>query len=313
MTTTTQKMRLHVAGMDCAGCATKIENAVGRMSGVTGVQVSLASGSVAVEHNGAAEREAICRQIAVLGYVVAEGKQNDGGKATTGHQDTQDHLAGSDRRWWRSDKVILTTVCALALAAAFRIGKLLPTTEYWVFLAALLVGFVPIARRTVAAALSGTPFSIEMLMSVAAVGAVVIGATEEAATVVLLFLVGELLEGVATSRARSSIQELTKLVPDTARLEQVGTVKEVPALSLTIGSIVQVRPGDRIPADGTILAGDGAIDEAPITGESTPVLWNAVQAVRSLRLSWRLPQAGPSTCSRSTISSMWLGRAFRPQ
>lgn len=77
----------------------------------------------------------------------------------------------------------------------------------------MAIGLVPIARRAFAAAFAGTPFSIEMLMTIAAVGAVVIGATEEAATVVLLFLVGEMLEGVAAGRARASIQELTALVP----------------------------------------------------------------------------------------------------
>ncbi|MFX9938899.1 heavy metal translocating P-type ATPase, partial [Acinetobacter baumannii] len=92
------------------------------------------------------------------------------------------------------------------------------------FLLAMLVGLIPIARRAISAARAGTPFSIEMLMTIAAVGAVIIGATEEAATVVFLFLIGELLEGVAASRARASIQDLTRLVPKTARLEENGQV-----------------------------------------------------------------------------------------
>ena len=277
MTATPQKMRLRVGGMDCAACATKIENAVSRMPGVTAVQVSVAGGSVSVEHDGAAERDAVCRQIVALGYDVADGRSE--GEEKPDHHHDHDHGAKVEQPWWRSGKVVLTSACALALAAAFLTGKLFPATEYWAFLAAMLVGLVPIARRAVTAALAGTPFSIEMLMSVAAVGAVIIGATEEAATVVLLFLVGELLEGVAASRARSSIQELTKLVPSTARLEDGDSVKEVPASNLAVDSVVQVRPGDRIPADGTILAGDSAIDEAPVTGESTPVRKRAGEAV----------------------------------
>ncbi|MFX6778540.1 heavy metal translocating P-type ATPase, partial [Acinetobacter baumannii] len=86
-----------------------------------------------------------------------------------------------------------------------------------------------------------------------AVGAVIIGATEEAATVVFLFLIGELLEGVAASRARASIQDLTKLVSKTARLEEDGHVGEVQADSLQVGATIQIRPGDRVPADGVIL------------------------------------------------------------
>ena len=84
----------------------------------------------------------------------------------------------------------------MALIAAYAVGKLAPVTEPWIFTLAMLVGLLPIARRAIAAATMGTPFSIEMLMTIAAVGAVFIGATEEAAMVVLLFLIGELLEGV---------------------------------------------------------------------------------------------------------------------
>jgi Cd2+/Zn2+-exporting ATPase len=118
--------------------------------------------------------------------------------------------------------------------------------------------------------LAGSPFSIETLMSIAAIGAVFIGATEEAATVVLLFLVGELLEGVAANRARASIKGLADLVPKTALLVEGDKTREVPAADLQLKAIVLVRPGDRIPADGKIVEGTSTIDEAPVTGESVP-------------------------------------------
>ena len=85
-----------------------------------------------------------------------------------------------------------------------------------------------------------------------------------------LFLIGELLEGVAAGKARASIQSLTKLVPKTALVEDGVTTREVPAESLAVGAVILVRPGDRIPADGVIVAGESAIDEAPVTGESVP-------------------------------------------
>ncbi|MBN8938516.1 MAG: cadmium-translocating P-type ATPase [Rhizobiales bacterium] len=172
--------------------------------------------------------------------------------------------------WWRSRKGLLTLACGAALLVAYGLGKLVPAIDHWVFVLALAVGLVPIARRAFAAARVGTPFSIEMLMTIAAVGAVIIGATEEAATVVFLFLVGELLEGVAATKARASIQGLADLVPKTALVETDGKTREVPAESLAVGAVILVRPGDRVPADGVIVAGDSAIDEAPVTGESTP-------------------------------------------
>ena len=115
-------------------------------------------------------------------------------------------------------------------------------------------------------------FADTMLMTIAAVGAVIIGAGEEAATVVFLFLDGEMLEGVAAGKARASIQSLTNLIPKAALLEEQGQTREVSAETLSVGALILVRPGDRIPADEMIVLGEGAIDEASVTGESAPVL-----------------------------------------
>ncbi len=176
-----------------------------------------------------------------------------------------------DGPWWKSAKGRLTIVTGIAVVAAYGLGHLLPAYQTYLFTAAMLVGLVPIARRAFMAARVGTPFSIEMLMTIAAVGAVIINASEEAAAVVFLFLVGELLEGVAAGKARQSIQALTTLMPKTAFLEKDGRTTEVPAETLAVGSVILVRPGDRISADGVIIDGTSAVDQAPVTGESTPV------------------------------------------
>jgi Cd2+/Zn2+-exporting ATPase len=276
-----EETRMRVEGMDCASCAVKIENALLRVPGVTDVKVSVAAGNVTVRHDGA-DIGTMGSRIAGLGYKVAaadeKGVQASYAHGVASHDHDHDHgdahghdHGPTDGSWWRTSKGILTIASGAALGAAFLLGKVVPATEKWAFLLAMLVGLIPIGRRAFAAAISGTPFSIEMLMTIAAIGAVFIGATEEAAAVVFLFLIGELLEGVAASRARASIQDLTKLVPKTARLEENGQVREVQADTLVVGSMIQVRPGDRIPADGAIVAGESSIDEAPVTGESTPV------------------------------------------
>lgn len=276
MATTT---RIRVQGMDCAGCAIKIENALQRMPGVTEVNVSVAGGTVTVRHDQG-DTKAMSSQIAGLGYAVI-GSEQVGAKPAGLEVSAPEEDAGhsriheqgpTDQGWWQTRKGQLTIASGGALAVAFAVGKVVPATEQWAFLLAMMVGLIPIAKRAISAAMAGTPFSIEMLMTIAAIGAVFIGATEEAAAVVFLFLIGELLEGVAASRARASIQELTKLVPKTARIEgSDGQVREVEADTLSVGAMIQVRPGDRIPADGVIVSGDSSIDEAPVTGESTPV------------------------------------------
>ncbi|SHE69854.1 Cd2+/Zn2+-exporting ATPase [Kaistia soli DSM 19436] len=184
-----------------------------------------------------------------------------------GHDD-EDEAAGAP--WWKTRKARLTIAAGLAIVAAYGVMLAFPALGHWPFALAMLVGLVPIARRAFMAARFGSPFSIETLMTIAAVGAVAIGASEEAAMVVFLFLIGEMLEGAAARRARSSIRALSDLLPETALLEVGEGTKAVPANALAVGNIIRVRPGDRIAADGLILSGTSAIDEATVTGESVP-------------------------------------------
>jgi Cd2+/Zn2+-exporting ATPase len=259
--------------MDCASCAAKVENAVRRLAGVSDVVVSVPAETVTVIHDGTTASAAIARQIAALGYKVGRHEENSnlgreqGRDGEPGHH-LHSHEHEEEGPWWRSRKGSLTIGCGVALLAAYAAGLLFPSIERGAFLAALAVGLLPIAWRALTAARYGSPFTIETLMTIAAAGAVIIGEVEEAGVVVLLFLVGELLEGIAAGRARASIRGLTRLVPKTAFLETDGRAEEVPAERLEVGSTILVRPGDRIPADGIILSGTGNIDEAPVTGES---------------------------------------------
>jgi Cd2+/Zn2+-exporting ATPase len=181
------------------------------------------------------------------------------------HEATPDGVS-----WYQTNKGRLVLVTGALLAAAWSAGLLWPAAAYWAFVAACLIGVAPVARRAFAAARAGMPFTIEMLMTIAATGALVIGAAEEAALVVFLFAVGEVLEGVAADRARASIRALGDLVPKTALVEEDGQARQVDAAALVIGQTVLVRPGDRIPADGEITSGVSGIDESPVTGESVP-------------------------------------------
>ncbi len=291
MAAATTQTRFRVEGMDCAGCASKIDTAVRRLPGVKDVSVSVTAGTMAVRHTGESDLDALQKRVTGLGYtispVAAPGQENetahapnhahdhDHGEAHK-HHDALEGTHGHDHApttgpWWKSRKGTLTIASGIALVVAYGIGKLFPPIAPWAFIAAMLIGLVPIARRAVMAALAGSPFTIESLMTIAALGAAIIGAGEEAATVVFLFLVGELLEGVAAGKARASIQGLTKLVPQKAMVERGGRTEELPAEEVEVGAIVLARPGDRIPADGVIVSGESAIDEAPVTGESTPV------------------------------------------
>ncbi|MFC5421708.1 MAG: heavy metal translocating P-type ATPase [Stutzerimonas stutzeri] len=172
--------------------------------------------------------------------------------------------------WYQTNKGRLVLTTGALLGAAWGSSLVWPAAAHWAFIAACVIGIIPVARKAYAAASAGMPFTIEMLMTIAATGALFIGAAEEAALVVFLFAVGEVLEGVAADKARASIRALGDLVPKTAIVEEDGATRTVDAATLMIGQTVLVRPGDRIPADGEITDGVSGIDESPVTGESVP-------------------------------------------
>lgn len=195
-----------------------------------------------------------------------------GGAFGHSHADHEDP-ADAAKPWYATGKARLVWLLGALVLGAYALSLFLPDRlTYPLFLAATAVALVPFGRRAFALARAGSPFSIETLMVTAALGAAVIGAAEEAAVVVLLFAVGELLENVAAGRARAGIKALAKLMPRTAlRLRGDGSTEPVPSGSLAVGDLVLVRPGDRVPCDGTIEEGQSALDESPVTGESVPV------------------------------------------
>lgn len=269
MTAQPLESRYRVTGMDCASCGRKIDTAIRRLPGVEDVSVAVQTGVLKIRHGGDLADEAVLQQLRNLGYIGEAAAPTSGAVAAAAGPPPAAARAGG-APWWWTGKARLTALCGLALLSAYGLGTLFPSLERYAFLAALAVGLIPIASRAFSAARHGTPFSIEMLMTIAAVGAVFIGAAEEAAAVVLLFLVGEMLEGVAAGRARKSIQGLAALVPKTAFVEADGVTTEVAAETVAVGAIILVRPGDRVPADGEIIEGAGDLDEAPVTGESVP-------------------------------------------
>jgi Cd2+/Zn2+-exporting ATPase len=269
MTAQPLESRYRVTGMDCASCGRKIDTAIRRLPGVEDVSVAVQTGVLKVRHGGGLSDEAVLQQLRNLGYSGEAAAPTSGSVAAPAGPPPAAARAGG-APWWWTGKARLTALCGLALLSAYGLGTLFPSLERYAFLVALAVGLLPIALRAFSAARHGTPFSIEMLMTIAAVGAVFIGAAEEAAAVVLLFLVGEMLEGVAAGRARKSIQGLAALVPKTAFVEVDGVTTEVAAETVAVGAIILVRPGDRVPADGEIIEGAGDLDEAPVTGESVP-------------------------------------------
>ena len=262
-------MQYHIEGMDCASCVGKIERALTRMPGVSEVQLNFATQKLALTLAPDANTDVkdIEKAIKRLGFgVSALTSQQD----EVGIDDSQ--VAVEDQRWWQTIKGKQVIGTGLLMIAAYMLSLIFPEYGAWAFIVAVVIGVLPFARKAFALASVGSPFSIEMLMSIAAIGALIIGEAEEAAAVVFLFSVGELLESVAADRARAGIRALSSLVPKTAiLLDAQGQQRQVLATALQINDNVLVRPGDRVAADGVIIQGISSLDESPVTGESVPI------------------------------------------
>jgi Cd2+/Zn2+-exporting ATPase len=249
--------RYRVDGMDCASCAKTVEKVVGALDGVRVATVSFGNATLAVE--GAVAPEQVQAVVARAGYRA---------------QPLTRRRSAPQTPFWRRDGRALSTLGAVVLLAAAVIADLAGVPRAVaepLYLASMAVGGWPIARAALAA-LRRRSLDMNVLMALAALGAVGIGSSAEGAWVLVLFAVGTTLESYAFDRSRRSVSDLMDLAPEQARvLYDDGTERLVPAEEITVGTRFVVRPGERIALDGEVIAGLSSVDEAPITGESVPV------------------------------------------
>lgn len=258
-----------VLGMDCPSCARKIETAVSRVSGVQQARVLFATEKLVVDLAPGLSPDPVTAAVLAAGFQL-KGESADkqaAGRKQASQQPLQGNLFGNFLgKYWQP----------LSLAGLMLVAALLPS-EFGqpLFTLATLWGLWPISRKAWALTKSGSPFAIETLMTVAAVGALFLGETAEAAMVLLLFMLGEHLEAYAAGRARAGVTALMALVPDKAlriRTTAEGEMREeVAADELRPGDIIEIAPGARLPADARLLDALGAFDESALTGESIPV------------------------------------------
>lgn len=284
-----------VEGMDCASCVAKVEKRVNHLPGTGGVKTSFTKQTLTLELDETqTPRTTLENNLRQLGYVPSlvsggvmpthdqrDEEHDHAGHDHSGHGHAaqagpadahgHSHAAEPGKAWYQTSQGKLVVTSGILLALAWLFSFIEPGLAKWGYIAATVLGVWPLAKKALVSARLGDPFSINMLVSLAAIGAVAIGQAAEGAVVVFFFAVGELLEGVAAGKARQGIQALAALAPKTALLVQNGATTEVPATSLQVGQTVQVNPGARVPADGTILSGRSSLDDSPVTGESVPV------------------------------------------
>jgi Cd2+/Zn2+-exporting ATPase len=288
---TTQKRQLIITGMDCAECAATLERGVSRLPGVETCEVNFAAARMSL--SGDVPIEAVHARIRELGYDVdLTGAANSAQIPTA---KPQGGIFGFVRFLMQRPNTIAAAIGALALGlgiAAQVVHAPLIVVDS-LLLASLFIAGFPVARSGLRAALINRDININLLMTIAATGAVLIGELGEGAVTMCLFAIGEALEGYTTDQARRSIRSLMQLTPAEAtvlrpcmdcqgHMGQDGYTggpcpwcgyheEKTPLDQVAVGDLILVKSGGRIPVDGRVRQGASGVNQAPITGESMPV------------------------------------------
>ncbi len=260
-------IELKVTGLDCPNCAKSVEKGIAQLEGVQSCELNFTTTNLRVK--GEVSRDAVIDRVRALGHDVAADALGAESRSVGSSPVNFFHYL-----WQRSEGRLALLGVLLILPGL--IFSELAQLEHWLIdltsLGALVTAGGPVAASAWRSLRLSREVTINGLMTIAAVGAVIIGAYTEAGMVMVLFALGEALEGYTSNRARDSIRGLMEVVPNQAtRLQrQNGQAQEerVKVTDLQPGDLILVKPGERIPMDGLVQAGLSSVNQAPITGES---------------------------------------------
>ncbi|SCK39864.1 Cd2+/Zn2+-exporting ATPase [Variovorax sp. HW608] len=251
--------------MDCSAEESEIRRAVEPIAGIRGLHFQLGQRTLRIDGTPGAIALALdaIRKAGFAPSALAASPAQGKGEHAHDHGQASGYLR-------------LAAALALALAAE-GVSYFAPDTMAWrafgMAIAAVAIGLAGLETYAKGLqALRKGRLNINALMSVAVTGAFVIGQWPEAAMVMALYAIAELIEARAVDRARNAIKALVDLAPSDADVQQAdGTWQRMPAVSIAIGAIARVRPGERLALDGVVTRGSSSINQSPVTGESIPV------------------------------------------
>ncbi len=258
----TQLLEVPVKGMDCAECALHVQHAIEKLPGVESVNVLLSSEKAIIRLDPArVDVPAIRKAVESAGYSVPDAVTPPSASTVRFSRRITTLLA-----------VVFSVVLSIVVAGEWlgmfdHLNALIPLP---IGIALVIAGGFPVFRNVMRATLR-RQITSHTLMTVGAIAALTVGEWVAAAIVVAFMRIGDYVERFTTESARRAVKELTAMAPQTARVERDGVEAEIPIAAVRIGDTVIVRPGEKIPVDGEVIAGHATIDQSAITGESMPV------------------------------------------
>jgi Cd2+/Zn2+-exporting ATPase/Cu+-exporting ATPase len=251
-----------VRGMDCADCARHVQNSISEIPGVEAVTVLLSSQKAIVQlEKTRVETDDIRKVIEQAGY--------ESPRAAAVQSPPKEY----SKKRFRTLLILVFVMVLFIVIAGELLGMFDTLNELVPFPLGLILVFIggwPVFKNVARAAYQ-RQISSHTLMSIGAGAALIIGDWVTAAIVVIFMRVGDYVERFTTEQARSALKELSALAPQMARVERMGEEIEVPVGDVKGGETVIVRPGEKIPVDGEVIAGKATVEQAAITGEPMPV------------------------------------------
>ncbi|MDF2680288.1 MAG: heavy metal translocating P-type ATPase [Brevibacillus sp.] len=244
-----------IVGMDCSSCAKSLEKHMKSLAAVQEVSVNFSTGKMQIVQEGLSD-EAIVSEVSKAGYAASP--------LSRGRAQQAEPTDGV------GTKLAVTSGILLALGFLGSLAYLPEPILIVCYAVSMIVGGYRPARSAYYAIKSGS-LDMNVLMSVAAIGAALIGEWLEGATVVWLFAIGNWLQTNSIEKTRDSIRALMDLAPAEAWVKQGASMVRLPVEDVGVGDVIVVKPGEKVPLDGDILAGVSSVNQAPITGESIPV------------------------------------------
>lgn len=253
----------HITGLDCPNCAKELQDGIAKLGLVDHAQVDFVNKQLIV--TGDADFASLQQRAREFGNTLHADKPIQAGHQRRGVFGFWDYLLS------RQDTRFALIGFGLVILGGILTWVADQRLSLGIYTLALALAVYPLLTQGLNALRINRRFTIDLLMSIAAIGALLLGEYLEAATIVFLYTIGEALEGYVTHYARDSIATLLDLQPRRAWRISAGHEEQVTVDELAIGDHILIKPGERIPMDGVIVQGDSAVNQAAITGESMPV------------------------------------------
>ncbi len=248
-----------IKGLHCASCAAEMEESINKIFGINRAYVDFAGNRLVLEYPKTADGDSIVKEtIEVMNNIEQDVKIFE----KTGAQNpvAEDSVKG---------QIIKLIVSLLLFSIPYLFARVMDF-RFILFSAAYVLAGGEVLLRAFKNIFKGRIFDENFLMTIATIGAFAIGDYPEAAAVMIFFNIGELFQDLAISRSRKSIKALMDIKPDHANIISNNQIQQVSPESVSIGDIIIVKPGERVPLDGKVLKGETVVDTSALTGESMP-------------------------------------------